>query len=178
MIEVNLLPTKKVLSRKEASAGRFLRGAVLVGSLVLFLEVGVFLLFQQLFKRQVAALDARYAQLQSQAEQLSSVAVGLATVQEKARGITFVSSRRFNLAMVISDINRLFPSGMEMTSLQVNSSGAVALTAKAADSASLGRFISEITEQKRKLGKVTLSGLRQDVGSGYSFSLTASYEKD
>ena len=180
MIEVNLLPTKSILSPREISVRRALRWALLACTAAVILDLAVFFLLAQLFKRQLATLDLHKRDLLSQSQQFTGAALDLRTVEEKASGIAVVQRERADVAAIITQLNKIFIAGIELVNLQVDASGTVSFSAKAADVASLGQFISKITGRQpgSKLNKIILTGLRQEAGSGYAFQVFAQYEKN
>ena len=176
MIDVNLLPTQKAVSSRERLVRRVVVGLLGVVTGALVLDLVVFFLFQQLFKKQVADLTVAQSGLTAQVQQYEVITKSLLTVEQKVAGITVVQSFRQDLAAIVSEVLAVMVDGVEMGGLQVGTSGNVSFDAKAAGATALGSFVEKISgTTDTHLTKVTMSNLRQDAGGNYIFQVSALY---
>ncbi len=177
MIEINLLPLQSVVSQKESEFRDKFFLALWICSLVLAVDLVIFFLIQQVYKRQVTSLVARRTDLTLRSEQLSSMALDLRTVEEKAHGFTIVSSLRQDFVAIIAEVRSLIGNQAEMSDLRIDSSS-ITFVAKASDMQALNEFITRVVEANTtsRLQSIVLSNLRLDPSSNFGFQVTATYK--
>ncbi len=178
MIEINLLPSQRVLTQKEKLIRQIMLGSLGILSAVLVVDLLIFFLFQQLFTRQVSDLISVRSNLLAQSEQFTAMALDLRSVEEKTVGIAMVKSLRQDFSTIIVDLQKLLVDGVELTNFRVDATGSVVFSARAKDVDSLGQFIGKINDLSDKihLSKVNLGGLSQEANSSYLFQLSAFYQ--
>ena len=175
MIEINLLPPQNQRSRREA----LLRNKMLLlaagVTLILALDLGLFLPMEAVWKREVAGLVARREELLTGLETVSSLALDLRTVEEKAVGVEAIQNLRADLATMVIGVRDLAGDDIELANFSVDASGGVAFGAKAGRVAALSQLIARITSPDTKFSGVVLKGLGQSAG-GYNFQVEAKYD--
>ncbi|MBI4099754.1 hypothetical protein HY440_01985 [Candidatus Microgenomates bacterium] len=176
MIEINLLPPRNVLSRREASIRAKMVGFLTVATVILLLDLGIFFGVSKILTRQVSGQVATRSSLLAEAESLSPIADSLRTVENKAVGIAAILATRPNMAAAVTEIDSLSLPNLEIGNFQIGNTGAFSFSARAGDAASLGSFIDKISSEVSagRLTGVTMQALHQD-GAGFSFNISASY---
>lgn len=174
MIDINLLPARNVVSQKESEFQKKFFLGLWLCSLVVAVDLVIFFLVSQVYKRQVQQLVTKRADLTSASERLSGVALDLRTVEEKTRGFTVVSALRQDIVETMGEVRSLAGKEVEMTDLKIGIS-TVGFFAKAADVSVLNGFVNRAVDGSvaPHLQNIVLGSLRLDPSGSFGFQVAA-----
>lgn len=175
MIEINLLPPQNQQTRQEAQL-RY-RILVVLGavSLVVAIDLGLYLPLERVWKSDVANYVAQREQLLNGLDSVSKLAVDLRQVQDKVAGVEAVRNLRVDLAAPLSEVVNLAGNDIEVADMSVDTSGAVVFGAKLGTVTTLNQFIARLDAAQAKFSGMFMKGLSQSAG-GYTFRVDGKYE--
>lgn len=179
-VNVNLLPDRNLISATQTRLKNRLLVILLVATIAFLILSGGSSLLSFSYQRERDNVFSRHSQLSTQYETASPKARNLLTIHSKFAGTKAVLGLRPSQNRNLLAVKNLIPSGTIVTSLSLRSDSQFSLVARSLNLDSLARFLEAIYVLKDKGGlrDISLSGLRIERESEFSFGLDANLDRD
>lgn len=174
MIDINLLPPQDVAKKEEA----LLRSKAIFGivavTILFAVVIGGTFFYEGYLVVQRNSLAARKEAATVTLTQLGQLASELITLHQKLSGINTVEASRFNFPASFKYVQGLYPAGVKVTKVTVNSDGKVAFAGESQSSGAVATLVSNLSSDQT-LKQVKLASLTMNDDGGFSFSINAQY---
>lgn len=170
---INLLRVKEEVSERAIKFKRFLQvGSILLLIFYILILGGVFSFWfiqqreSQIVREKVKQAEAKITELQK-IESLQLV------LKERLQSLTSIFGKEeINYKDVLSQLERLTPSGVDLESIDLAKDGGITISGSAENSLSLGEFLVNLTDpEEENFESVALSSISREENGIFKFSL-------
>ena len=177
MIEINLLPPKNLLSRKEQEIRQKLLAGAIISSALCLLFGGALFVAGVGLSRQADSLENRKQQLTASYESLKETAQDIRVLQGKIAGIKKIKALRLDYASEITALSSFLKGTTTIKGLTLSPPDAVSVSASSPDATSLNKFFDKVSgkEGKVPLKDVVITGLSLNNKSVFVYDVAGRY---
>lgn len=173
MIDVNLLPEQKVSSLRVNRAKRIAIIGTVGFSVVWFVGLVSLFIYSQVLGSQVQSLSTRKQAAESRLANLDTQKNNIVALKQKISGIGYLQKNIFEFPNALAYVLKIFPQGVDITSISVADNAQVVFAGKSANSALAATFLAQLG-QDQTLKYPTLAGFHYDDGQ-FVFNVNAYY---
>ncbi len=174
-IKINLLPTELEEVRKKRSTKKWVfRVSFLIIILVVIITSGVFVL-GIIQTEKLRSVNSKLKDLRDKTSSLNQQEGYLTLIKQKLVKINLLRAEDSRKADTLETLLNLIPTGVKITSANVDRSGEISFNGQVDSSSSLNLLVQNLTDPSRnsdKVSKVKVASLSKDPGDSFRFDVT------
>ncbi|MCL4390549.1 MAG: hypothetical protein M1484_03255 [Patescibacteria group bacterium] len=180
MIEINLLPPKNLLSKKEAALRRRLVTGAISVSIIFLVTLASLLVIESYWDRRLTDISVQKQQLAAQFSADAAKAAQLVKLKNKLMGIRMVQTTRPDITAILKKLTDFRSIGGVTYALEeVSVNGNVSIKVNCQDQSAFNAYVDQITSPTtaKFFNNVTLTAMTLNADGTFNFDLTGQFDK-